>query len=183
MEKCWFVLQRADWRATENPDGSIECNTIKMGHIIPSPKFDGTILNAGPHFVPYDSQTHASITGNQEENVHWENHDVRPVSVGFGVQAPGFGGPPMANLGFVVERSCRRQAQIEKLTSQILNPSREYCIKSVQTSVVQAHIRSNKSWLGRHPAVFMITGLILAKNAQYGTESKRVVDLKGTIGG
>lgn len=168
MEKCWFVLRQTHYPAPEYKFpgmafGEAE-GPLRLGHFISSPKAIDGVINAGG-IVPFPRGMRIWCTKavdfrfshKTEKGIELSGKAGAPIAAAAGVTIN-------AEAGVVFKRTMGEGWIIDRLETQIVQPTLSYIEQCHQSSEVSAWVQKNKT-LGAWK-MYMISGLMIARGAK-----------------
>ncbi|KAK1831857.1 hypothetical protein QBC39DRAFT_306108 [Podospora conica] len=174
MDKCWFVLGQTHYTAPVydfHPSMAFgrAQGPLRLGHLLPGPKSVDSIINTdGVLDFPKDMR----ITKKNTANFRFSRQVDHDVGVDTNLKLPTCTATPVAaDTGVLFNKVMGETWDIERLETQITQPTQAYIQKCLQTPEVASWVARNKS-LGAWKA-YIVTGLMIAHGAvkQERTES------------
>ncbi|KAF4470197.1 hypothetical protein FALBO_2869 [Fusarium albosuccineum] len=162
MDKCWFVLSQTHYPAPQEHDldenGVVkQTEPICLGHFIKDLKhLDQVINSSGPEPFLLDMPIYHIPAVDFE----WEKNRERGFDASATAEVPVAAAPGIAakaSLGFALRKTVRDYWQIEKLDTMVVQPSRAYINRCLETTQIAEFLEHNK--LGSTWSIYMITGL------------------------
>ncbi|KAK7946101.1 uncharacterized protein PG986_010422 [Apiospora aurea] len=170
MDKCWFVLRQRHYPAPVYTApgmafGAAE-GPLRLGHFIAGPKALDQVINPDD-VAPFPRNMR--IWATETAQFRLSRKDGRTHDNGFGADVPiaaAAGVTVGAEAGVVFRKVMGEDWEIERLDTQIVQPTAEYLEQCVQSGPLAAWVERHKllgSW-----KVYMISGIIVARGAKFG---------------
>ncbi|KAK7916873.1 hypothetical protein PG985_010481 [Apiospora marii] len=183
MEKCWFVLRQRHYPAPVYTHPGMAFGAadgpLRLGHFIAGPKQLDQVIN--PEDVtpfPRDMRIWATETA----QFRLSRKDGRVHDNGAGADVPvaaAVGVTVGAEAGLVFRKMMGEEWEIERLDTQIVQPTRAYLERCSQSAQLADWVERHKllgSW-----KVYMISGIIVARGARFGRNDSNEVGVN--VGG
>ncbi len=168
MDTCWFNLKQAHYLAPEYVHESMAFGEAEgdllLGHFLPGPRAIDNVINQGgvapfPKNMRIRSQTvaHFRYVRNSERTIEGGAGGGGPVGPGVPVEVT-------VDAGTMFRRHMGESWTIERLESQIVQPTPAYfalCRRSAELAAWIAKHKTLGAW-----TVYMITGLMIARGAK-----------------
>lgn len=183
MEKCWFVLRQTHYAAPEYMHLSMAYGEaegpVRLGHFIPSPKEIDQVINSGG-ITPFPRDMRIwpttavdfRFSEKAERDIETSAKGGAPIAAVAGVTVN-------AEAGVVFKRMMGNTWAIDRLDTQIVQPTMAYLEKCRKSTQVAAWVEKNKvlgAW-----KVYMISGLMIARGAK--NERKETAETEEHAGG
>lgn len=167
MDKCWFVLRQTHYTAPVYGSPSMAFGKaegpLRLGHMLPGPRSVDNIINTGGIL---DFHKDMRITRNNTVNFRYSRQAEQATEANAqgGLPIAGFPIAAAADSGAIFRQMMGDTWQIDRLETQIMQPTLAY-IEKCRTSAEVA------SWIATHKTlgawkVYIITGLMIARGAR-----------------
>ncbi|KAM4055140.1 hypothetical protein HRG_005947 [Hirsutella rhossiliensis] len=168
MNKCWFVLEQPFYTppeyATPSKAGGKAEGPLRLGDAVPSPKCLYPILTQGPLplFTP-----DMRISSTHFCDFTWDTLSERQGDAAVGAGAPlataAVGATVYAGVKAEFKRTIKDWAKFEAMDTEIVQPSKAYINAMLEKEGVKDHMDQNKTLLLDRWAVYVVTGLMIAR--------------------
>ena len=191
-EDCWFKLKHTHYPAPDIKTlGTVtETGPICLGHVISDLRHLDQVLNRGQikpftKIHPEDDTVTEVIKIWPSKVTHFDWSDVRSTESQAHVQADvpmgGTGVAGKAKIQAIFRESVADFEHFESLDYVIFQPGRDYAMKAVKVSGgAKEEMAKQKLLKGGRWTLYMVTGLVLARNGSYKRDESKGRSLEAT---
>lgn len=193
MENCWFKLKQTHYIApdVETLGTAIETSAICLGHIISDLEHLDQVLNRG-RIKPFKKAT-AEDTLTREFTVwpskvidfDWSNTVNTSHGAHGQASAPlaGVGATGNASIKAIFQESVTNFAHFDSLEYVTFQPDKKYAKDASEVEEVKSEIAKQKLLKVGWWSLYMITGLVIARNGKYKRAEERRHNVQAGLGG
>ena len=194
MENCWFKLKQTHYVAPDvkTLGTSVETSAICLGHIISDLEHLDQVLNRGQikpfkKITPNDAVTREfQVWPSKVTDFDWAD------TVNVGHEAHAQAAAPLAGAGLsgkatikaIFRESVTNFAHFDSLEYVTFQPDKRYARDACEeVEEVRSEIARQKLLKGGRWSLYMITGLVIARNGKYRRDEQQGHDVEAGAGG